>query len=123
VLFYLYALALLLAPATLVGLAWKSLRRDSESLVGWRRRGYWRALVGSSINTAVVLVFVVFHNFVLADPEHAPFFILLVERVVEWAGAIFAVVFFVLAFSGTGKARIYVILTAFVNFYVWAGAL
>jgi len=79
--------------------------------------------VGSSLNTAVGLIFFLLHNFVLTDPARVSFSVLLVERVVEWAGAIFAAVFFVLAFSGTGKARIYVILTAFVNFYVWAGAL
>jgi hypothetical protein len=120
---YLVALTLLFAPPTLVGLAWRSIRKDSESLVGWRRQGFWRALVGSSLNTAVGLVFFFVHNFVLADSARVSFSVLLVERVVEWAGAIFAVVFFVLAFSGTGKARIYVVLAAFFNFYVWAATL
>jgi hypothetical protein len=72
------------------------------------------------------LVFFLVHNFVLAGPGRVafvPFSILLVEKVVEWAGAIFAAVFFLLAFSGTGKARIYVILAAFFNFYAWAGTL
>jgi hypothetical protein len=120
---YLVALTLLFAPPTLVGLAWRSIRKDSGLLVGWRRQGFWRALVGSSLNTAAGLVFFFVHNFVLADSARVSFSVLLVERVVEWAGAIFAVVFFVLAFSGRGKARIYVVLTAFFNFYVWAATL
>lgn len=120
---YLVALTLILAPPIFVGLAWRSFRKDPESLVGWRMQGFSRALVGSSLNTAVGLVFFFVHNFVLTDPARVSFSVLLVERVVERAGAIFAVVFFVLAFSGTGKARIYVALAAFLNFYVWAATL
>jgi hypothetical protein len=49
------------------------------------------------------------------DSKFVLFSIDLVERVVEWSGAIFSVVFFALAFSGTGRTRIYVILAAFCN--------
>jgi hypothetical protein len=128
-LFFLIGLVLFLVPPVFVGLAWRSFRKDSESLVGWRRGGFSRALVGSALNSAVMLVFFFVHNLVLpaiADPVHGtfvPFYIDLVERVVEWAGAIFSAVFLTLAFSGTGRARIYVILAAFCNFILWAATL
>jgi hypothetical protein len=87
------------------------------------------AVVGSALNIAVGLVFFLVHNLVfpaMVDPVHGKFVphsIFLAERAVEWAGAIFSVGFFALAFAGTGKVRIYVILAAFCNFYLWAGAL
>jgi hypothetical protein len=112
-----------LVPPILLGLAWRSFRKDSKLYVGWRRAGFSRALMGSAFNSAVMAVLFLVHNLVLAEPARTPFSILLVERVVEWTGAIFAAVFFVLAFSGTGKARIYVILAAFFNFYLWAATL
>jgi len=49
--------------------------------------------------------------------------ILLMERVVEWGGAICSVYFFALAFTGTGKARIYILIASFCNFFVRAATI
>jgi hypothetical protein len=49
--------------------------------------------------------------------------IFLAERTVEWLGAICSLGFFALAFTGTGKARIFVILAVSCNFFLWAATL
>jgi hypothetical protein len=128
-LFLLIALVFFLVPPVLVGSAWKSFRKDSTSLVGWRRAAFSRALTGTALNIAVGFAFFLVHNLVLpaiADPDRGkfvPFSVFLVERVVEWTGAIFSAVSFVLAFSGIGKARICVLLAAFCNFVLWVATL
>src|SRR5258708_1644816 len=88
-LFLLIGLVFFLVPPVLVGLAWRWFRKNSESLVGWRRRCFSVAVVGSALNIAVGLVFFLVHNLVfpaMVDPVHGKFVphsIFLVERVVE----------------------------------------
>lgn len=87
------------------------------------------ALVGSVLNNAVILAFFLVHNLVFPAVGYSvhgrilSHSIFLAERMVEWAGAICSVGFFALAFTGTGKARIYIILAGFCNFYLWAATL
>jgi hypothetical protein len=125
-------LTLFLVPFALVGWAWGWFQKNSNVLVESRRRTFSVALVGSVINNAVILVFFVVHNVVfpaMGYSVHGRILrtvtpsIFLAERIVEWTGAICAVFFFVLAFTGIGKARILLMFAAFCNFYMWAATL
>jgi hypothetical protein len=97
--------------------------------LGFRRRSFSVALVGSALNNAVILVFFLVHNAVfpaMGYSVHGRILspsIFIAERTVEWIGASCSLGFFALAFTGTGKARIFLILAALCNFYLWAATL
>jgi hypothetical protein len=110
-------------------LAWGWFRKNSKSLVEWRRRNFSVALVGSALNNAVILVLFLVHNAVLPAMGYSVHgrmvspSIFLAERIVEWTGAICSLGCFAWAFTGIGKARIFLILAAICNFYLWAATL
>ena|SRR5215469_4344248 len=123
------ALGFFLLPIVFVYLARKSFRRDPKPQDAWRSSGFSRALVGSSINSALTVIVFLVHNAVLpaitstGRSEFLSYSMLLAERVIEWSGALFSVVFFVLAFAEIGKARIYVGLASLFTFRLWLGTL
>lgn len=128
-LFLLIGLVFFVAPFVLIGLAWRWFRNNPKPLTQWRRYSFSVAAVGSTVNSAVMLIFFLVHNVGLRAMGYLVHgritvpSVMRVEQIVEWAGVICSASFCALAFTGAGKARICVIAAAFFSFLLWRAAL
>ena len=125
-LFLLIGLALFLLPLVFVPLAWKASQKKPQLLPEWRSNTFSWALAGSTFNCALSVFFFLAHNFLLPWITHHKFMSATIypgERVVEWYGVLSSLTFFILAFLGVGKGRIFVALASLFTLYLWAGTL
>lgn len=125
-LFLLIGLALFLLPLAFVSLAWKASPKKPQLLPTWRNNTFSWALAGSTFNCVLSVVFFMAHNFLLPLITHRKLLSAAFypgERVVGWYGVLSSLAFFIFAFLGVGKARIFVALASLFTFCLWAATL
>ncbi len=106
----LFGLFVWLAPFVFVGLAWAWLRKNSDSLVEWRRSFFSVAVVGAGINSSLIVALFLLHLSNHGEPDFGT-----VGRI----GVILSVAVFALGLFGAGKARVYVLLATICTFFLW----
>ncbi len=106
----LFGLFVWLAPFVFVGFAWAWLRKNSDSLVEWRRSFLSVAVVGAGVNSSLIVALFALNLSNHGEPDFGT-----VGRI----GVILSVAVFALGLFGAGKARVYVLLATLCTFFLW----